>query len=173
MAGQDFSLQVLGKSDEVIRTDTLTELIAAIDRMTAQATRSLRILAHDTQPEIYGRESFANLLTDFIARRHKVAKIQVLVADPQRAVRDSHRLVELWHRFPSFVDFRQLSDEYNRTREDFLLVDDIGLIRRPDPDSPMAITTFRNLNTGSDRAAWFDEAWSRGIPCVALRRLSL
>ncbi len=173
MAGQDFSQQVLGKSDEVIRTDTLAELIAAIDRMTAQATRSLRILTHDTQPEIYGRESFANLLTDFISRRHKVAKIQVLVADPQRAVRDSHRLVELWHRFPSFVDFRQLSDEYNRTREDFLLVDDIGLIRRPDPDSPMAIITFRNLNTGSDRAAWFDEAWSRGTPCVALRRLSL
>lgn len=170
---RDFSTQVLGKSDEVIRSNTLAEQIAATDVMVAQAMQSIRILSHDTEPEIYGRDEFIKLLTAFITRRSKVAKIRILIADPARAVRYTHRLVLLWQRFPSFIDLRELRDEYAKTRENFLLVDDTGLIRRPEHESPVSVITFRNLNTGRERAAWFDEAFARGVASVALRRLTL
>lgn len=173
MAGHDFSTQVLGATDTVIHTETLTELIAATDQMAAQAKFSLRILAHDTQPTLYSREPFIGLLTNFISQRSKVAKIQVLVADPRRALKESHYLVDLWHRFPSFVDFRELRAEYNQSREDFLLVDDIGLIRQPEPDSSVAVVTFRNLTTARERATWFKNTWAHSTTCHALRRLSL
>lgn len=173
MAGHDMDDQVLGQSEAVIHTTAFPELEAATDRMVAQATRSIRILSHDTEPELYGREAFAALVADFISRRNKVAKVQVLIADPRRAGRETHRLVQLWHRFPSFIEFRELRDEYAKTREALLIVDDIGLIRRPEHEVLAAVVTFRNLNTGRDRAAWFDEAFSRGAPCTALRRLSL
>lgn len=173
MPGHDFAQQVLGRSEDIIHTSTLTELVAAIDSMAAQATRDIRILSHDTEPEIYGREEFIELLSGFITRHRKVARVRILIADPARAVRDTHRLVQLWHRFPSFIALRELRDEYRRTREALFIVDDIGLIRRPEHESPAAVVTFRNLATGRDRAAWFDEAFSRGAPCVALKRLSL
>jgi len=170
---RDFSDQVLGQGDEVIRCNTLAEQIAASDRLVAQAMHSVRILSHDTEPEIYGRDEFIALLTSFITRRSRVARIRILIADPARAVRYTHRLVLLWQRFPSFIDLRELRDEYARTRENFLLVDDIGLIRRPEHETPVSVITFRNLNTGRERAAWFDEAFARGAASVALRRLSL
>lgn len=173
MAGHDIKQQVLGQDDAVIHTASLADLQAATDRMVAQATRSVRILSQDTEPDLYGREAFTSLLADFISRRRKVAKIQVLIADPRRAVAETHRLVTLWHRFPSFIDIRELRDEYAKTREAFIVVDDIGLIRRPEYDLPNAVVTFRNLSTGRDRASWFDEAFSRSAPSVALRRLAL
>lgn len=173
MAGHEFDKLVLGQGDEVIHTASLSDLQAATDRMVAQATRTVRILAHDTEPDLYGREAFTDLLADFITRRRKVARVRVLIADPRRAVGETHRLITLWHRFPSFIELRELRDEYARTREAFIVVDDIGLIRRPEYESPNAVITFRNLSTGRDRAAWFDEAFARGAPSVALRRLTL
>lgn len=173
MSGHVFDTQILGAGDDVIHTGSLSELVAASDRMVSQAQYSIRILSHDTEPEIYGREEFVALLTSFITRRSKVAKIRILIADPSRAVRSTHRLVLLWQRFPSYIDLRELRDEYARTREAFLLVDDTGLIRRPEHESVNAVVTFRNLNTGRDRARWFDEAFARGATSAALRRISL
>lgn len=169
----DFSGCLLGRDERVIRTETLAELIRATDAMVAQASETLRILSHDTEPELYDRPEFAGLVSSLISRRSKVAKVRILIRDPARAVQRNHRLVALWHRFPSFIDLRELRDEYARTREAFVVVDDIGLIRRPEFESPAAVVTFRNLNTGRDRAGWFDEAFARGAASRALRRLSL
>lgn len=173
MAGHDMDSQVLGQSGTVIHTTDFADLVAATDRMVAQATRTIRILSHDTEPALYNREPLAALVASLIARRSKVARIQLLINDPRPAERETHRLVTLWHRFPTFIDVRELRDEYAKTREALLIVDEIGLIRRPDYESAAAVVTFRNLNTARDRATWFDEAFSRGAPCTALRRLHL
>lgn len=173
MAGYDIEQQVLGQSEDIIHTTSLGELVAATEHMVAQATYSIRILSHDTEPEIYGRDEFITLLTSFISKRSKVAKIRILIADPSRALRSTHRLILLWHRFPSFIELRELRDEYARNREAFLVVDDIGLIRRPEHESPAAVVTFKNIATARDRAAWFDEAFMRGVASNALRRISI
>lgn len=173
MAGPDISTQVLGESEDVIHTHDFAQLEAATDRLVAQARTSIRILAQDTDPALYSRQPFIDALATLISTRSKVASIRVLVADPARATREPHRLVDLWHRFPSFVDFRQLRDGYTRMDEAFLIVDDIGMIRRPHHADIAAVVTFRNLTTARERAAWFDEAWSHAGPCTALRRLRL
>ncbi|MFZ5722863.1 MAG: hypothetical protein ACOY33_04285 [Pseudomonadota bacterium] len=165
--------QRLGHGDEVLRTRTLAELIAVTDHMTAQAMNNLRILAPDTEPELYGRDDFGALVSDLIARRARVARIRLLIADPSRARHQSHKLIELWHRFPSFIDVRELRDVYAENREAFLLVDDTGLIRREEKTEWPAVVTYRNPATGSSRAGWFDEAWEHAAPCSALRRLGI
>lgn len=165
--------QRLGHSDEVLRTDTLADLVAVTDHMGAQAKSSLRILAPDTEPELYARENFAQIVAALVAQRGRVARIRMLVADPSRARHETHRLVDLWHRFPSFIDIRELRDVYASTREAFLLADDVGLVRREEKDSWAAVATYRNLNTARARAAWFDEAWEHAAPASALRRVNL
>lgn len=173
MTGPVDTDQQLGRDDRIIRTETFAELLAATDHMAAQAQLSLRIVALDTEPELYGREAFAALVADFIRRRHKVARVQLLLADPRRATQVTHHLVQLWHRFPSFIEFRELRDEYARTREALMIVDDTGIIRRPEAGVPAAVITYRSLTTARDRAAWFAEAFARAAPCSVLRRLSL
>lgn len=173
MATDEIDTQILGSSDVVIHTTSFTELEAATDRMVAQATRTIRIVSHDTEPALYGREHFTDLLGEFIARRAKVAKIRLLIVDPLRALQETHRLVTLWHRFPSFIELRELRDQYATTREAFMVVDETGLIRRPEYESCAAVITFRSLTTARNRAAWFDEAYARSAPCTALRRLTL
>lgn len=173
MAAPDFEQQELGKTDDVFHTTSLTEQVVATDRMVSQAMHDIRILSHDTEPELYGREEFISLLTSFITRRSKVAKIRVLIRDPARAVQHTHRLVQLWHRFPSFIELREVTGDYAKTREALLIVDGIGLIRRPEYENPAAVVTFRNLTTARDRATWFDEAFRHGVASRALRRVSL
>lgn len=170
---QDIAQQVLGTSEDVIHTDDFAGLAAASDRMVAQATRSVRILAQDTDPALYSRPAFVEHLARLIATRSRVASIRILIADPARATREPHRLVDLWHRFPSFIDLRELRDEYARMEEAFLIVDDIGIVRRPHHTALDAVVTFRSLTTARERAAWFDDAWAHAAPCTALRRLRL
>ena len=69
MAADDIQQQVLGTDETVIHTSNITDLIAATDRMLAQAQQTVRILSHDTEPELYGREEFIALLTAFITGR--------------------------------------------------------------------------------------------------------
>lgn len=173
MAGEDFSTQQLGESEDVIPVHTLAEIATACDAMAAQARHSLCILSPDTEPELYGRQAFADILAALIARRSKVASIRMLVRDPRRASREPHRLVDLSHRFPSFVAIRQLRDVWAQNDEAFLLVDDIGLIRRAHHDNPAGVVTFRNLGTARERATWFENAWEHATPCQELRRVRL
>lgn len=165
--------QRLGESDEVLRTDSLLPLQAITDHITAQARNSLRILAPDTDPELYGRDAFSRIVAAFIAERGRVARIRMLIADPAPARHHAHALVTLWHRFPSFIEIRELRDVYASTREAFLLVDDTGLVRREEKDNWAAVSTYRSLTTARARAGWFDEAWAHAAPCSALRRLGL
>ncbi len=165
--------QVLGVSNDVLRSERLADLQTIVDHMTAQARNDLCILAPNTEPELYGRDAFARLVADLIANRGRVARVRLLIADPARARHSSHALVMLWHRFPSFIDVRELRDIYASTREAFLLVDSTGLIRREEMESWAAVSTYKNLTTARDRATWFDEAWARSAPCSALRRLGL
>lgn len=166
-------VQRLGESDEVLRTDSMADLIAVTDHMTAQARFNLRILAPDTEPEIYGRDAFGRLVSELIASRPRVARIRLLLVDPSRARHQTHRLIELWHRFPSFIEIRELRDVYANTREAFLLVDDVGLVRREERENRDAVITYKSRTTAPGRAAWFDEAWEHSVPCTALRRVSL
>lgn len=165
--------QRLGESDEVLRTSSLVDLRTVTDHMAAQARSSLRILAPDTEPELYGRDAFVDIVGQLIADRPRVARIRMLVADANRARHETHHLVDAWHRFPSFIEIRELRDVYLSTREAFLLVDDTGLIRREAHDNWAAVATYRNLTTARSRANWFDEAWTHSAPCSQLRRLGL
>lgn len=173
MTGSDIASLVLGESEEIVHTRDFAELEAATDHLVAQARRSVRILAHDTEPALYSRKPFTDLLARLISQNSQVASIRVLVADTARATQEPHRLVDLWHRFPSFVDFRVLREQYAKMEEAFIIADDIGIIRRPHHQNVAAVVTFRNVSTARERAAWFDEAWVRGAPCVALRRVTL
>lgn len=173
MAGPDIRTQVLGETEDILHTEDFAGLEAATDLMVSQARASVRILAQDTDPALYSRPVFVEHLAHLISAHSRVASVRVLVADPRRAQREPHRLVELWHRFPSFVEFRELREPYARQEEAFMIVDETGLVRRPHHGSLAAVVTFRNPSTARDRAAWFDEAWSHAAPCTALRRLSL
>lgn len=173
MGGAAYHEQKLGESETVLRTDTLAELIAVTDHLSAQACRSIDIVAADAEPELYGRNAFGQVVSSFIARRSRIGRIRLLLVDPARARHQPHRLVELWHRFPSFIEIRALRDIYAETRESLLIVDRTGLIRRPEKNEWQAVITYRSLTTARDRSNWFDEAWTRSAPCSELRRLGI
>lgn len=173
MAGPVPEGQILGHSDDVLRTETLAGLVAVTDHLSAQAMRSIDIVAADAEPELYGRAEYGRIINDFIARRRQVARIRLLLVDPARARHQPHRLVELWHRFPSFIEIRELRDIYAQTREALLIVDRTGLIRRPEKNDWAAVITYKSLTTARDRSSWFDEAWTRSAPCSELRRLGI
>lgn len=165
--------QLIGQGDAIFQLRTRPEINQAIDLMTAQARRNIRIVTPDLEPEAYNRQLFIDLLAAFVREQSRHARVQVLLRDPRRAVQETQRLVTFWHRFPSYCELRELRAEWADTREAFFMVDDRALIRQPDIEDPLTIVNFNALPAAPERATWFEQAWDHAAPCAALRRLSL
>lgn len=80
----------------------------------------------------YGAEEVIVAIKDF-ALRHRRARLRVLVAAPQQAMRAGNRLVELGRMLSSRIEFRELPESHRRLREEYLLTDERSLLYRAEP----------------------------------------
>lgn len=156
-----------------LHTRSRADVVTALDALVPAVQRQVRILSQDGDPELYSRDEFIELLGTFVRTHSRVARIRVLLADSRRAALDGNRLVDFWHRYTSFCEFRELRDEDRRVRESFFLADEIAIIRRADAGNPHTLIDLHALPLAPEKAAWFDQAWERAGPCTRLRRLTL
>lgn len=162
----------LGESDTVLRLDGPDQFARATLAVVGQARRELRIVSPDLEPERFNNADFASAITR-LARRSRWSDIRILIADPAVAVRWGHKLVALSQRLPTTVRIRQLDDEDQRTREAWLLADDICLLRRDDPEVLQGSLVARAIPHGERAARQFAEWWERSHEVADFRRLHL
>ncbi|MDE1886895.1 MAG: acyltransferase [Gammaproteobacteria bacterium] len=137
-----------------------------------QARRSLALFSRDLEPVIYDTADFVAAVQQ-LALRSRYSHIRMLVIDPQLAVSDGHRLIELTRRLSSYMEIRRPSEDHAKLAEAFLISDDTGLMFRPlasrfegfaDPDDP---------SQARNRLRQFDEIWEAAEPEQEFRRLGL
>src|SRR5690606_40096298 len=73
---------------------TVEDVRAAVAEVTSLADRTLAILTHDLEPDVYDHDDFLEPLKRFVLAR-TFARIRVLIADPGRAMKDGNRFVEI------------------------------------------------------------------------------
>lgn len=152
--------------------DSLQDFCEALDRLLPQTRRSLRLFVPELDPELLSRQPVIETLGSFI-RGSRYARMDVLFADSDSAIKSSHQLVAFAQRFPSFIEMRKLASAEARSPA-WIIFDDAGLIWRHD---------YRRYEQGFARCAYrarakaliriFDDLWNVSKPDPQLKRLHL
>lgn len=96
-------------------------------QLVANAHMEVALFSYDLDHRIYGSEAFTDNLKKLVLQ-HRRARLRVIVHTPALAMRKGHRLVELGRILSSRIEFRQLSEERQKLREEYLLADERALI---------------------------------------------
>jgi hypothetical protein len=108
---------------------TVDEVRAAVIQVTGVANRTLSILTHDLEPEVYDHDDFLETLKKFILAR-TFARVRVLILEPTRVVLSASRFVAMGRRLNSYIEFRRALPEMTEHPEAFFIADEHALVYR-------------------------------------------
>lgn len=163
---------IVGESSGTHLLESAADFRCAINRMTRQAKRSIRLFTQELDHELYDQADFVAIVSQ-VCRQQRHCQMQILLKNPDKAVHLGHRLVELQKRLPSAIEIRQVPTEHEDTNDEFLIVDDIALVKRFALGTLRGHCEFRSVPDAVTRARGFAEIWARSEPCQSLRRLHL
>lgn len=162
----------LGESEDFIRIEGIDAFCKSQLLLISQAKREVFILTPDLEPERYNEPEFASALSSFV-RRSRFTDVRILVADPTMAIRWGHHVVTLGRRLTSNLKIRQLSDEDARRQEAWMVVDDIGMLRREGRDGFIGVLSPRAIPHAQRARRDFIEMWERSSEVPDFRQLHL
>ncbi len=148
------------------------EFLAAALRLISETHDQLSLLTQALDPRVFGEVSFADAIKQFLLSRRS-ARLRVLVAQPQLAVRGPHALVDLGRLLVSRVEFREFAPDNPAPAEEMLLADGRLLLERNGADSLAARLLLNQPQTARAQQRRFDTFWDYAVPSMELRRLRL
>jgi len=171
-ASADLRTARLGQTDTRFRIETREDTRRAVVALISDVQRTVDILTPDLEPHIYDQADFLDTLTRPALGQCR-AKLRVLVRDPQRAVKDGHRLIELTRRLSSYMQIRKVHGDYADFTQAFLLADSYGVMHRTLAERFEGTVCFKDPLEVKRLRKLFDEIWDRSEPDPELRRLHL
>lgn len=138
---------------------TRADMRAAATAICATAARKVSIMTRDLEPGIYDHPDFLEAVKKLILSR-RFARVRVLISDPSRAIKNGNRLVTMGRRLNSFIEFRNVHEDYKEVPEAYCIADEVGIAYRLDANrwDGIADTYARNVATNYRRI--FDEIWA-------------
>ncbi|MEO8444357.1 MAG: hypothetical protein ABI567_05050 [Gammaproteobacteria bacterium] len=149
---------------------TMDDTLAAAIEIAAVARRGLAILTPDLEPGVYDHERFLEIVKRLVLAK-RFARIRVLISDPQRTIRLGNRLVGLGRRLNTYVEFRNVHEDYREHREAFLLADDVALLYRINCARWEGIADTYEPAVARRYLTLFEEIWAASETSRELRQL--
>lgn len=162
----------LGETKDLLQLESSDEHRAVTLAMVRQAQRTLHIFSRDLDPLIYNNADFDQAVSEFLSRSPQT-RINVLVQDSNRAVKEGHRLIHLAQRFSSKVEIRKPIAEYAGIRHVFFVADETGYVSRSLAERFEGVAGFDNRLRARDLVIFFNEVWERSQQDSQVRRLYL
>jgi hypothetical protein len=159
----DPSTAILGETRGMAPVADLQDFHAGLSAMARQAQRFVKIFSQSLSHDLYDLEGFTSLLSATITDRQKL-QVRILIRDTADIVARGHRIVALHHRLPSYVAIHRFPDEAMLDREEYVLFDDTGIIKRYPRAEMKGYFEFRTTDAAI-KARQFDALWERSMPC--------
>jgi hypothetical protein len=162
----------LGESDEAIKISSSDECREATLALAQRSIRSLEIFSHSLDWRVYNsQEIYAAALK--LATHSRYSQIRIIVKDSTNVVKHGSRLAELSQRLSSRVLIRKPPVEYNDFPEEFVIADEVGLLRRHVATRYEGELNFCEPLGSRLLRKYFDDCWEKSAPDPDLRRLHL
>jgi hypothetical protein len=131
---------------------------AGVVEITRCAERALAILTPELEPEIYDHDEFLEALKKFILARG-FARVRVLISDPVRAMKSGNQFVSMGRRLNSYIEFRNVKEEFRDHNEAFCIADDTALVYRVDGRRWEGISDTYEPAVARRYLTTFDKLW--------------
>ena len=149
---------------------SMAENLAAAAEIAGQAKRWISIYTPDLEPGIYDHEDFLDVAKRLVLAK-RYAKIRVLISEPHRTVRIGNRFVSVGRRLNSFIEFRNVHQDYREHREAYLIADDTALLYRVEGRKWEGIADTYEPAVARRYLTLFDEIWNASEIEQELREL--
>jgi hypothetical protein len=146
------------------------ETRSAVSEIAATANRRISIYTPDLEMGIYDHDAFLEVAKRMVLSK-RYARIRVLISDPARAVRNGNRFVSLGRRLNTYIEFRNVDEDYREHREAFLVADDQALLYRVDAARWEGIADSYEPAVARRYLGLFDEIWNASVVEQELREL--
>ncbi len=168
----DLPRQVLGETRGYIDLKGREDNKQAAIHMVAQGKRSLNLFTPNLDPRIFNNENFIEAVKQLVISNSR-SRVNILILDPSEVVMHGHRIVELARRVSSRIFIHRADEEDRNQVNTFMIVDDVGIIRRAHNDRLEGLAEFNNPAEARLLLKTFSEDWERSQPEPELRRLHL
>lgn len=126
------------------------------------------LLDHRLYDDVALREAVSRL-----ARRNKHTKIQILIYDSHRMVKNGHVLLELSRRLSSIISIKLVHEDYRQMNHEYVLADQHGIIYRLDHEKYEGYANYLDLSEVNRLGREFQRAWESALPDPNLRTLKI
>lgn len=138
--------------------------------LVSRAQRELVVLTPDLEAAVYDTAAFLDAVVR-LSTRSRHSNIRVLVADPTRALKYGHRLIELARRFTSSIQVRKPPPEHRDFCHAYLIVDRLAVLHKNDSNRYAGHADTHNPLLARQLLKEFDPIWDLSQVDVELRRL--
>ncbi len=146
--------------------------LATATAMVSEARREVVIFSYELDRNIFGSEEFLEAARKFTLQ-HAHARMRVLVNAAGRTARNSNRLVELGRRLTTFIEFRDLPEQYSEIREEYLIADGRRLLHLLDREHRTARDYAATPHVARLKLKDFEPLWQESPPAQELRDLGM
>lgn len=167
-----YASYVLGDTREQLDLQTVEENRAVGIHMLGQARRTVNITSRNLDPRLYDDSDFIEAARQFAISSPKVV-MRILVNDPDLAVKNGHRLIELMRRLSSFIEIRVQGKTFQDYNEASLVIDEQGYIYRLHADRYNAEADYCAPRRARELNKQFELMWQDSVTDPNLRRLHL
>lgn len=169
---QFFDNFLLGVTASRVNIDSRLHNLAAIRRLSATASQSIKILSRTLDPYIYENEAVIDAIVRF-CRPNRQTLVKILVFDSSPMVQQGHKLLLMAQKMPSKIEIRQLGKESSWRNESLFLADRSGYLLNPKSDRYEAEVDFCDSNRTHELNSQFGYYWDHSEADSQLRRLTL
>ena len=147
---------------------TLAEVRAAVNEIASSARRLISIYTPDLEPDLYDQTSFLEVVKHFVLTR-SFSKVRVLLAEPNRVMRESNRFVSMGRRLSSCIDIRYVAARAPQRASAYLIADDRAIMYRMRADRWDGIADVNNPPVARLYLQEFDAIWNASAVDQGLR----
>jgi hypothetical protein len=150
----------------------VAEVRAAVIQVTAVANRTLSIMTHDLEPEIYDHDEYLETLKKFILAR-TFARVRVLILEPARVLLSASRFVAMGRRLNSYIEFRRITPDLANHPEAFFIADEQALVYRARAESWQGVSDTHEPAVARMYLTKFESLWNACEIEPEVRRLQI
>ena len=162
----------LGMTDIRVELTHLVMLQQAAIALLAQAKREVFIMTPDLEHERFDNDAFCEALSAF-ARSSRYTQTKILIANPQLAIEDGHRVIKLIRRISSLIEIRQLHEHDIEHNQAMLIADSMGLLRCTNRDPWQGSLLPKGTPYAQQMRDYFVECWERADEINDFRELKI
>jgi len=167
---QDIEDYRLGEKNKVLQLENRAENILVANHMANQCQRTLNIISRELDPLVFDTEEFADAVK-YLALRHRHAKIQIIVFEPDTIIKRGHRLLYILGKLSSFIEIRKAHYLFDKYNECMMVADATGYIHRDNGERFEGTANFKDLRHSKNLLTQFVEMWEQATPDPNFRQM--